>query len=116
MTMTYFGATAASTAANPPVLLYSVVGGQIQYPGVLTASAKGGKVWFYSSTNAPTDVDDAGAISDGGALGMKPGDVLIGVMNGGAATTDCYPYIGILNSTESTLTTAAYNITSNFTT
>jgi len=116
MTMTYNGTTAGTTSKNPPLLLYSVVGGQIQYPGVLTTKAMGGKVWFYSSTNAPGDVDDAGAIIDGGVLGMKPGDVLIGVVNGGAATTDCFPYIGILNSTNSSLTTAAYNITSNFTT
>lgn len=114
MTMTYYGTTATSTSRNPPVVLYSVVGGQLQYPGDLTTKAMGGKVWFYSSTNAQTDVDDAGAFSDGGVLGMKPGDVLIGVVNGGAATTDCYPYIGILNSTESNLSTAAYNITSNF--
>ena len=116
MTMTYYGTTAVSTSRNPPSLLYSVVGGQLQYPGDLTTKAMGGKVWFYSSTNAPTDVDDAGSISDGGRLGMSRGDVLIGVVNGGAATTDCYPYIGILNSTESTLSTAAYNITSNYTT
>jgi hypothetical protein len=116
MTMTYYGTTAGSTSKNPPTLLYSVVGGQIPFPGDLTTKAMGGKVWFYSSTNAPTDVDDAGAFTDGGVLGMKPGDVLIGVVNGGAATTDCFPYIGILNSTNSSLTTAAYNITSNFTT
>ena len=71
------------------------------------------------STNAQTDVDDAGAFSDGGALGMKPGDILLGVVTGIGGiivSTDMYPYIGILNSTESSLTTAAYNITSNYTT
>ncbi len=116
MTMSYFGTSAASTAKNPPVLLYSAIGGQVPFPGVLTTKAMGAKVWFYTSTNAPGDVDDAGAFIDGGILGMMPGDVLIGVVNGGAATTDCFPYIGILNSTQSSLSTAAYNITSNFTT
>lgn len=116
MTMTYLGSTAVTTAVNPPVLLYSVVGGRIQYPGVLTSAPKGGKVWFYSSTNLMTDCDDAGAFTDGGNLGMTPGDVLIGVFNGGAATTDAYAFIGILNSTASSISTAAYNITSNYTT
>lgn len=116
MTMTYFGSTAVSTAANPPVVLDSIVGGLVQNPGVLTTSVRGGKVWFYSSTNLPTDVDDAGAFSDGGALGMKRGDVIICVMNGGAASTDAYVFLGALNSTESSLTTAAYNVCSNYTT
>lgn len=116
MTMTYFGSTAVSTAANPPVVLVSAIGGTLPYPGVLTTSARGASVWFYSSTNLQTDVDDAGAFSDGGVLGMKRGDLLLGVFNGGAASTDAFPFLGILNSTESSLSTAAYNITSNFTT
>jgi hypothetical protein len=116
MTMTYFGSTAASTAANPPVVLDAIVGGKFQYPGALTTSPRGGKVWFYSSTNAPADVDDAGAFTDGAVLGMSKGDVLIGVMNGGAASTDAYVYFGALNSTESTLSTGAWNICSNYTT
>lgn len=116
MTATYYGSTATSTAANPPLEVYSVIGGAIQYPGVLTTAAKGGKVFFYSSTNTPSDMAAAGVINDGAQLGMKPGDLLIGVFNGGAATTDCYPYLGVLNSTESTLSTGAYNITSNYTT
>jgi len=116
MTMTYYGTTAVSTSKNPPVLLYAAIGGRVPFPGDLTTKPMGAKVWFYSSTNAPGDVDDAGAFSDGGVLGMTAGDVLIGVVNGGAATTDCFVYLGVLNSTNSSLTTAGYNITSNFTT
>jgi len=122
MTMTYKSSTQTSTAANPPLMLYSVVGGRVMWPGVLHTSstlARGGKVWLYVSTNAQTDVDDAGAFSDGGSLGMQPGDLLLGVVTGiggGISSTDMYAYIGVLNSTESSLTTAAYNITSNFTT
>lgn len=116
MTMTYLGTTAASSAANPPVVLAASVGGQIQWPGVLTTRAMGGKVWFYSSTNIMTDCDDAGAFTDGGVLGMRPGDLLLGVFNGGAATTDAYAFFGVLNSTQSSLSTGAYNIASNYTT
>lgn len=119
MTMTYYSSTISATGTtnkNVPHVLFGTVGGRIQYPGDLTTRAMGGNLWFYSSTNAPSDAAGAGVFTDGGLLGMKPGDVLIGVMNGGAATTDCYPYIGILNSTQSSLSTAAFNITSNYTT
>ena len=116
MTATYYGSTAGTTLANPPAEVFSVIGGKLQYPGVLTTSAKGGKVFFYSSTNTPSDMNTAGTITDGAQLGMSPGDLLVGVFNGGAATTDCYPYLGVLNSTQSSLSTGAYNITSNYTT
>jgi len=116
MTMTYYGTTAASTSKNPPNLLYSVIGGQVPFPGDLTTRAMGGKLWIYSSTNAPSDLSGAGSITDGGVLGMKPGDIMLCVFNGGAATTDSYLFAGVLNSTQSSLTTAAYNLSSNFTT
>ena len=125
MTMTYSGTTAGSTSRNPPNLLYSVVGGKIQYPGALGGGAavypsgggpRGGKLWFYSSTNVMTDLDDAGSIQDGVALGMVQGDVMICVFNGGTATTDAYVFLGVLNSTESSLSTGAFNISSNYTT
>ena len=119
MTMTYYSSTigaTGSTSVNTPLLLYATIAGKVPYPGDLVTTNRGGKVWFYSSTNAPADVGGAGVITDGGLLGMMPGDLLMGVVNGGSATTDCYPYLGILNSTQSSLSTAAYNITSNYTT
>ncbi len=122
MTVTYQGSTFTTTSANPPLLLYSVVGGKVQYPGVLATSstlARGGKLWFYCSTNAPADMNTAGCISDGGVLGMAPGDLMIGVTfgtGGGISSTDMFPYMGVLNSTNSSLSTAAYNITSNYST
>jgi len=116
MTVTYRGTSAGSTSKNPPNLLYSVIGGQVPFPGDLTTRPMGGKLWFYSSTNAPSDMSGAGSIIDGGILGMKPGDIMLCVFNGGAATTDSYMFAGVLNSTESTLSTAAYNLSSNMTT
>lgn len=116
MTMTYLGTTAATTAVNVPNVLFSVVGGLVQYPGVLTSRPMGGKLWFYSSTNAASDLSGVGSFTDGGLLGMKPGDPIICVFNGGAATTDSYMILGVLNSTASSITSAAYNLSSNFTT
>lgn len=126
MTMTYYGTTAVSTSRNPPVLLYSVVGGRILYTGDLGSSGiypnggptngRGGKVWLYNSTNAPSDLSGAGSIQDGTAIGMAKGDVMLCVFNGGTATTDAYGFLGVLNSTESSLSTGAWNLASNYTT
>ena len=122
--MTYRGSTAGTTLANPPLELFAVVGGKIQYPGVLwtsTTMAVGGKVWFYSSTHQGSDVKGAGFITDGAQLGMRPGDFMFGVALGPVAggliaSTDYHAYYGILNSTESTLSTGAYNLSSNVST
>lgn len=119
MTATYNGATAGTTSANPPFVLDSVIGGTVNYPGVLTTSARGGKVWFYSSTNAPADLINtagSGVFTDGGVLGMQRGDVMICVFNGGAKSTDAYVFMGALDSTNSSLTTSAWNLASNATT
>lgn len=116
MTATYQGTTAGTTSANPPVVLDGIVGGKFNSPGVLTTRPMGGRVWLYSSTNTPADMTAAGVITDGGLLNMAPGDFFLGVFNGGAATTDAYPYLGIVNSTQSSLSTGAYNITTNYTT
>jgi hypothetical protein len=42
-------------------------------------NGQGGGLWFYSSTNATTDLVAAGFFSDGKNLGMRPGDMVQGV-------------------------------------
>ena len=115
--MTYYGTTAASTARNPANCLWrGGVGGRVQYPGASTTKPYGAKIWVYSSTNGSSDVDEPnvpGAFVDGGVLGMYPGDLIIGVHNGGANISSAAVWWGVLNSTESSLATAAYNVTSN---
>ncbi len=99
----YVGSTATSTAANPPVVFASVIGGRIQWAntgttaalGNLPTGAAGGKMWFYSSTNAATDTAAAAFFNDGTALGMSAGDLLIGVYSTAASTTPFF-YIGAL--------------------
>lgn len=100
----YVGSTAVSTAANPPVVIAATIGGRIQWastgsaspPAPLPTGAAGGKLWFYSSTNAADDVAAAGFFNDGVALGMANGDVLLGVY-GTADTTSHYLYMGVLS-------------------
>lgn len=51
--------------SNPPQLVSGTVGGV------------GAQVWSYRSTDAAADVDTAGYITNGGALGMRVGDVVV---------------------------------------
>ena len=92
MTATYNGTTAGATVANPPVLMYAVIGGQIpNAPGVT-----GGKLWFYTSTNASTDLMAANSFTDGYQLGMEPGDPFIGVYSTAANSTVAIVYLGVV--------------------
>ena len=117
MTLTYSGSTAGSTASNPPMVIAQAVGGRV--PWATTGStdspvdySAGGKVWFYSSTNLCQDLSSTAqvnAFSDGIALGMRKGDILIGVQTSGNSTAGQL-YMGIIGasnaSTGFSLTTA----------
>lgn len=84
--MAYLGSTQASSAVNPPRLL---AGGFHSRPGatgllgILTTNqnqqAVGGNLWTYTSTNTSTELEASLFISDGWALGMRPGDVVMSV-------------------------------------
>ena len=81
--MAYSGSTAATTLANPPRKLIEGIAGMVGTTGLTTAPAspggQGGALWFYSSTNATTDIVASNFFTDGKALGMRPGDMVIGV-------------------------------------
>lgn len=53
----------AYATSNPPALMMDRIGG-------------GNAVWSYASTDALATVDGAGYITNGGALGMKVGDIV----------------------------------------
>lgn len=119
----YVGSTAASTASNPPVVLKSVIGGVLSNCNTgsttpvsnLAVGSMGGKLWMYSSTNNTTDVAGvAGFFNDGPQLGMKLGDVLIGIYSTANSTTPI-AYMGVLvssaGSTSFTLATLAMTST-----
>ena len=85
MTATYNGTTAGSTSQNPPSVVAQVMMGDIDNsPGL-----KGGRIWYYHSTNFSSDIEGGGTpvILDGLALGMKAGDLLIGVQATAASVT-----------------------------
>lgn len=90
--MAYSGTTAATSLANPPRQV--LVAGMSALPtstGLSTAPAspngQGGGLWYYSSTNLTTDLTAAGFFSDGKTLGMRPGDMVMGVQFSSAGST-----------------------------
>ena len=73
--------------SNPPQLVIGTVGGT------------GAQLWSYRSTDDAATVNTAGYITNGGALGMRVGD-LVQVVD-----TDASPVVGILMVVNSVSTT-----------
>lgn len=81
--MAYSGSTAASSVANPPRRMIDPIMSMGATTGfTVTPNApngQGGGLWYYCSTNTTAEVVGANFFTDGKALGMRPGDVVIGV-------------------------------------
>ena len=81
--MAYYGTTASSSLVNPPRLLIPYVGLLPSATGLSTTQneqrQQGGNVWYYGSTNKTTDIFVSNFFTDGKDLGMKPGDIVMGV-------------------------------------
>lgn len=67
----------AYSTSNPPKLLM---------PSFTNVSGES-SVWTYSTTDAATTVDTSGYITNGGALGMKAGDIVLVTVTGTGAIT-----------------------------
>ncbi len=87
--MAYLGSTQASSLANPPRNIVSRFAGApgstqlstaVPADGARSAYAtQGGGLWLYSSSHGSTACMDTNFFSDAWNIGMRPGDVLIGV-------------------------------------
>ena len=117
--MAYSGTTAATSLANPPRKIVEGIAGNAGTTGLSTApsapGAQGGALWYYSSTNSTTDLVAAGFFSDGKLLGMRPGDMVMGVQftsAGSSVITFQGAIIGV-SSTGASLSTGSV-ITSTF--
>jgi hypothetical protein len=91
--MSYSGTTAATTLQNPPVQFIKGLGGGGVQSG--STSGTGTGLWFYSSTNGSTEAQAANFFSDAFYLGMKAGDVVIGVSNTGSSA---HVWVGVLGA------------------
>lgn len=91
--MSYYGTTQLSSIANPPRQLIApfatnpALAGSTEYLSTQGSTAAnnanapgggGGGLWFYSSTNATTDITATNFFSDGFYIGMRAGDVVMG--------------------------------------
>jgi len=112
--MAYVGTTAASSVSNPPVLLSRTAGSRsILGSSGLTAwssgvtRAAGLGMWQYISTNLTTDLTSPGFFTEGAALGMQVGDILLAVQYTSAGSSFIMSQ-GVLTTTNSS---AGFNLT-----
>lgn len=110
--MAYSGSTAASSLANPPQQIAKGMGNIVNQSGAVVGSTAqplvgGNGLWFYSSTDGSTKLQDTAYFTDGAQLGMRNGDVLIGVAASSVGSTTLTMCMGILITTNST---AGFNL------
>ena len=98
--MTYVGATAASSVANPPM---KIAGGMTGLGVQSTASGGGRQVWLYNSSHSTTQLTDANFFTDAYYLGMKMGDIVMGTQATGSS-------VGVYMGALSSVTTAGANL------
>ena len=87
--MAYLGSTQATSLANPPRCLVPCFTGVPMTTQLSTAvpadgagsayQKQGGALWLYESSHGSTATMDTNFFSDAQAIGIRPGDVMIGV-------------------------------------
>ena len=107
--MAYLGSTQLSSVANPPVMMFGIMGQGADvriagstglflsnnYNASSTATykegqASGGRIWHYTTTDTSTAVLNSGYFTDAGPLGMRPLDaVMILAVATTASTNSC---------------------------
>ena len=103
--MAYVGSTAASSVANPPRILVQGVGGFPSSTGFDTAGHAGshaGGLWSYVSTNTTAEVVAAGFFTDGKELGMRVGDMVLGVSHTTTVGSSGVAFVGVVSHVSST--------------
>lgn len=101
--MSYSGSTASSP--NPPICITpNISGGPMNSTSVYSRSRQ---CWFYNTSDGTTNLSDAGYFTDGKALGMRVGDMLMAVCASTESSTGHLVAFGVLGTTDST---AGFNI------
>lgn len=119
--MAYSGTTAATSLSNPPrQVLVASMSMLVATTGLTTTPSapggQGGGLWYYSSTNLTTDLVASGFFSDGKTLGMKPGDMVMGVQftSAGSSVTTFYGAITSISTAGAASLSTGSLITSTF--
>ena len=108
--MAYLGSTQASSVANPPVQMFGAIGAgpdaritggsTLLYTGnnyqqsstatVRSGLGSGQNFWTYTTTDLSSAPWDGSYFTDGGALGMKPGDIVAIVQHNSTVMSSYY--------------------------
>lgn len=97
--MAYNGSTASSP--NPPRLLVPAMSGPLAMSSTSIAR-RGSQLWIYNSSDGTTVWENAGYFTDGKALGMQLGDILMGLSWSTESSTGHITVYGALVTTNST--------------
>lgn len=117
--MAYSGSTASSSVANPPIKITQGIAAYDRTSTALSTAVPGSKqgasLWFYSSTNSSTEAMDSNFFSDALELGIRPGDVVLGIYYSSAGSS-AVTYIGAITgvSTSGANLSTGGTITSTF--
>jgi len=90
--MSYHGATAGSSIANPPIRIAGGLGGINQ---VSTGSGGGRGVWHYASSNPSSVMAGSNFFTDAKELGVQTGDLVIGTI---ATGSSIQTYMGVMGT------------------
>lgn len=107
--MAYYGTTQASSLSNPPRALIQPYALNPSTGGTQTlttqgsgatpsGSGQGGGLWWYCSTNLTTDLTASNFFTDAFVLGMRAGDVVMGIQLSASAGSSLITFMGALNS------------------
>ena len=107
--MAYYGTTAATSVANPPVLIARGL------TPTNAGSTYATGLWVYNSTNLTTDMTASNFFSDAYYIGMKQGDLVLGTQNttAGSSTVLFAGSLGAVTTSGAALSTGG-TITSTF--
>ena len=108
--MSYSGSTASSTIANPPIQIARGLGG-----GITTTSTAGSGtgLWLYNTSNGCTEMMAANYFTDGYALGMRSGDIIMGVSCTGSSVGVYMGALAVVTSSGANITSTGGNLSSN---
>lgn len=90
--MAYYGTTAGSTLANPPVPVMAHLGGKNINT---TGHGQGQQIWLYNSSNVTSDMSVSGFFSDAYYIGMRGGDIILGACATGSSV---HCYVGVIGT------------------
>jgi hypothetical protein len=96
----------AYSTTNPPRLTMPKMGGPLAANS--TSVAGGGACWFYrSSADLTSNLCTPGYFTNGKDLGMRPGDLIDGVVTSTESSTGYIRFSGVVATTNSS---AGYNL------